>query len=146
MNSILMVSAAVFFLLLLMAMGMPIGFAMALVGVAGLALYSGLDVAAGVLSYYPFDFASLYSFSVVPMFISMGQIAFSAGFTRELFACTRAWLGRIPGGLVLGTIAGCAAFSACSGSSLATAAAMGKISIPEMRRYGYSKQIAAGSV
>lgn len=100
----------------------------------------------GLLTYYPFDFASGYSFTVVPMFILMGQLAFQAGFTKELFSSTRAWLGRLPGGLVLGTLAGCAAFAACSGSSLATASAMGKIGIPEMRRYGYDKQIAAGSV
>jgi tripartite ATP-independent transporter DctM subunit len=133
-------------MLALMAIGMPIGFAMALVGILGLMVFSGPSVATGLLSYYPFDFASGYTFTVIPMFILMGQLAFNAGFTKELFACTRAWLGRLPGGLVLGSLAGCAAFAACSGSSLATAAAMGKIGIPEMRRYGYGKQIAAGSI
>jgi len=136
----------VLLLLALMAIGMPIGFSMALIAIAGVAIYADPTVATGLLSYYPYDFARKYTFSVVPMFILMGQLAFNAGFTKELFGFTRAWLGRLPGGLVLGTIAGCAAFAACSGSSLATAAAMGKISIPEMRRYGYSKQLAAGSV
>jgi len=133
-------------MLILMAIGMPIGFAMALCGILGLFLHSGPSVATGILTYYPFDFASGYTFTVIPMFILMGQLAFGAGFTKDLFSFTRAWLGRFPGGLVLGTFAGCAAFAACCGSSLATASAMGLIAIPEMRRHGYSKQIAAGSV
>ena len=146
MSPTVLVLLMILLLLALMAIGMPIGFCMAFVAILGLAVYSDPSVAAGLLSYYPFDFARTYTFSVVPMFILMGNLAFNAGFTKELFGFTRAWLGRLPGGLVLGTIAGCAAFAACSGSSLATAAAMGKISIPEMRRYGYSKQLAAGSV
>ncbi len=112
----------------------------------GLFITSGGSVAAGFLTYFPFDFSSEYTFTVIPMFILMGQLAFDVGFTRELFAFTRAWLGRLPGGLALGVIAGCTIFAACSGSSVATAAAMGKISIPEMTRAGYDKRIAAGSV
>jgi tripartite ATP-independent transporter DctM subunit len=146
MSPIVIVLIMICLLLALMAMGMPIAFSMVFIAILGLAIHDGPGVATGLLTYYPFDFARQYNFTVVPMFIVMGQLAFNAGFTKELFGFTRAWLGRLPGGLVLGTIAGCAAFSACSGSSLATAAAMGKISIPEMRRYGYSKQIAAGSV
>jgi len=146
MGAIELVLLTILLMLVLMAIGMPIGFAMALVGILGLCIVSGPNVATGLLTYYPFDFASGYTFTVVPLFILMGQLAFEAGFTRELFTFTRAWLGRFPGGLVLGTLAGCAAFAACSGSSLATAAAMGKIGIPEMRRYGYDKGIAAGSV
>jgi tripartite ATP-independent transporter DctM subunit len=133
-------------MLILMLLGMPIGFAMAFVGILSLFITSGITVTTGFLTYYPFDFASEYSFTVIPMFILMGQLAFEVGFTKELFAFTRAWLGRLPGGLALGTIAGCAIFAACSGSSVATAAAMGKISIPEMTRFGYDRRIAAGSV
>lgn len=146
MHPILLVLISILFLLALMALGMRIGFAMASVGIIGLAVYANPSVATGILSYAPFESASKYTFSVLPMFIFMGQLASSAGYTKELFLSARAWLGRLPGGLVLGTIAGCAAFSACCGSSLATAAAMGKISIPEMRRYGYSEQMAAGSI
>jgi C4-dicarboxylate transporter, DctM subunit len=141
-----LVLLTVFLMLVLMFLGMPIGFAMAFVGVLSLFVTSGASVATGLLTYFPFDFASESTFTVIPMFILMGQLAFEAGFTRELFAFTRAWLGRLPGGLALGTIAGCAIFAACSGSSVATAAAMGKISIPEMTRFGYDKRIAAGSV
>jgi len=133
-------------MLILMLLGMPIGFAMAFVGILSLFITSGITVTTGFLTYYPFDFASEYSFTVIPMFILMGQLAFEVGFTKELFAFTRAWLGRLPGGLALGTIAGCAIFAACSGSSVATAAAMGKISIPEMTRFGYDRRIAAGSI
>ena len=133
-------------MLILMLLGMPIGFAIAFVGILSLFITSGITVTTGFLTYYPFDFASEYSFTVIPMFILMGQLAFEVGFTKELFAFTRAWLGRLPGGLALGTIAGCAIFAACSGSSVATAAAMGKISIPEMTRFGYDRRIAAGSV
>jgi tripartite ATP-independent transporter DctM subunit len=141
-----LVLLTIFLMLVLMLFGMPIGFAMAFVGVLSLFLTSGGSVATGFLTYFPFDFASEYTFTVIPMFILMGQLAFEIGFTRELFTFTRAWLGRLPGGLALGTIAGCAIFAACCGSSVATAAAMGKISIPEMTRFGYDKRIAAGSV
>jgi tripartite ATP-independent transporter DctM subunit len=133
-------------MLALMFLGMPIGFAMAFAGILGMFITSGGAVVAGFLTYFPFDFSSEYTFTVIPMFILMGQLAFDVGFTRELFAFTRAWLGRLPGGLALGVIAGCTIFAACSGSSVATAAAMGKISIPEMTRAGYDKRIAAGSV
>jgi C4-dicarboxylate transporter DctM subunit len=136
----------VFLMLVLMFVGMPIGFAMALAGILGLFIASGGSVASGFLTYFPFDFSSEYTFTVIPMFILMGQLAFEVGFTRDLFAFTKAWLGRLPGGLALGVIAGCTIFAACSGSSVATAAAMGKISIPEMTRCGYDKRIAAGSV
>jgi tripartite ATP-independent transporter DctM subunit len=141
-----LVLLAILLMLVLMLIGMPIGFAMAFVGILSLFLTSGGSVATGFLTYYPFDFASEYTFTVIPMFILMGQLAFEIGFTRELFTFTRAWLGRLPGGLALGTITGCAIFAACCGSSVATAAAMGKISIPEMTRFGYDKRIAAGSV
>jgi C4-dicarboxylate transporter DctM subunit len=136
----------VLLMLVLMVLGMPIGFAMAFAGIVGMFITSGGAVVAGFLTYFPFDFSSEYTFTVIPMFILMGQLAFDVGFTRELFAFTRAWLGRLPGGLALGVIAGCTIFAACSGSSVATAAAMGKISIPEMTRAGYDKRIAAGSV
>ena len=136
----------VLLMLALMFLGMPIGFAMAFAGIVGMFITSGGAVVAGFLTYFPFDFSSEYTFTVIPMFILMGQLAFDVGFTRELFAFTRAWFGRLPGGLALGVIAGCTIFAACSGSSVATAAAMGKISIPEMTRAGYDKRIAAGSV
>ena len=136
----------VLLMLVLMFLGMPIGFAMAFAGILGMFITSGGAVVAGFLTYFPFDFSSEYTFTVIPMFILMGQLAFDVGFTRELFAFTRAWFGRLPGGLALGVIAGCTIFAACSGSSVATAAAMGKISIPEMTRAGYDKRIAAGSV
>ena len=136
----------VLLMLALMFLGMPIGFAMAFAGILGMFITSGGAVVAGFLTYFPFDFSSEYTFTVIPMFILMGQLAFDVGFTRELFAFTRAWFGRLPGGLALGVIAGCTIFAACSGSSVATAAAMGKISIPEMTRAGYDKRIAAGSV
>src|SRR4030042_4508675 len=119
----------------LMFLGMPVGFAMAFVGILSLFITSGGSVATGFLTYFPFDFSSEYTFTVIPMFILMGRLAFDVGFTRELFAFTKAWLGRLPGGLALGALAGCTIFAACSGSSVATAAAMGKISIPEMTQW-----------
>jgi tripartite ATP-independent transporter DctM subunit len=141
-----LVLLTVLLMLVLMFLGMPIGFAMAFVGILSLFITSGGSVATGFLTYFPFDFSSEYTFTVIPMFILMGQLAFDVGFTRELFAFTKAWLGRLPGGLALGALAGCTIFAACSGSSVATAAAMGKISIPEMTRWGYDKKIIAGSI
>lgn len=94
----------------------------------------------------PYDFLKNYSLATVPLFILMGHLAFEAGFTTDVYRAARLWLARLPGGVAMASVVGCGGFSAITGSSVACAAAMGRIAIPEMLRFGYSKPLAAGSV
>jgi C4-dicarboxylate transporter, DctM subunit len=94
----------------------------------------------------PFAFLTSYTLSTVPLFIFMGHLAFEAGFTTDIYKAARLWLTKIPGGVATASVVGCAGFSAITGSSVACAAAMGRIAIPEMLSFGYSKSLASGSV
>jgi tripartite ATP-independent transporter DctM subunit len=133
-------------LLLLLAMGVPIGVAMGLVGLIGMSLLIGLEPALIKTSVVLFESVSRYELGVLPLFLLMAHLCFAAGASRDFFAAAASLVGHRRGGLALATIAGCAGFGAVSGSSLATAATMGLIGLPEMRRRGYSTALAAGSV
>ncbi|MDP7624017.1 MAG: TRAP transporter large permease [Rhodospirillales bacterium] len=132
--------------LLLIAMRMPIGVALALMPFLGIAQLRGLDVAFGMLKTIPFDFAAHWSLSAIPMFLLMGAIAHHSGISSALFRAARLWLSALPGGLAVASNFACAGFAAASGSSVATAAAMGRIAIPEMLKQGYDKGLATGTV
>lgn len=93
-----------------------------------------------------FDFVHSYSLSMVPLFIAVGHIAYQADITRRIYDAGRIWLVRIPGGLAMASMMGCGGFSAISGSSMACAAAMGRICVPEMVRSGYNMRLAASTV
>ncbi len=84
--------------------------------------------------------------SVIPLFVLMGEFAFHAGLTRELYGTAYRWLGHLPGGLAMATIGGCAGFSAICGSTTATAATMGVVALPEMKRYKYDPSLATACV
>jgi tripartite ATP-independent transporter DctM subunit len=94
----------------------------------------------------PYDFLKNYSLATVPLFILMGHLAFEAGFTTDVYRAARLWLAKLPGGVAMASVVGCGGFSAITGSSVACAAAMGRIAIPEMLKFGYAKPLAAGSV
>ncbi|MDH3740899.1 MAG: TRAP transporter large permease [Hyphomicrobiales bacterium] len=94
----------------------------------------------------PFAFITSYTLSTVPLFIFMGHMAFEAGFTTDIYRAARLWLSRLPGGVAMASVVGCGGFSAITGSSVACAAAMGRIAIPEMLNFGYARSLAAGSV
>lgn len=133
-------------LLLLLAMRLPIGFSMIAVSTLGIAAVRGWDVAASALRSEPFDFATRWSFTAIPMFILMGAVVHNAGIAKGIFRAARLWFGGVPGGLAVSANMACAGFSAASGSSLATAAAMGRIAIPEMKAAGYDMRLATGVV
>ncbi len=133
-------------LLILLVLGMPIAFATLLVGFVGIFVLKDWNVAIETVGFLAHPLATKYTLSVIPMFILMGYFAFYAGLTREVFAAGRAWVGHLPGGLAIATVFGCAVFAAASGSSTASAAVMGKVAIPEMRRYNYDRKLAAGVV
>jgi len=138
--------AGVMVLLAAMFVRVPIGVSLALVGMGGYAAIDGWKTALAVVASVPFELASAYSLSVVPLFILMGAVASRAGMSRELFDAANAVFSGLRGALANATIGGCAAFGAICGSSIATAATFSKVAIPEMRRHGYSDVVAAGCV
>jgi tripartite ATP-independent transporter DctM subunit len=133
-------------LLILLIIGMPIAFATALIGFLGIFVIKSWSVAAGTVGYLVYPLAAHYTLSVIPMFILMGYFAFYAGLTSDIFSVGRKWVGHLPGGMAIATVFGCAAFAASSGSSTASAAVMGKVAIPEMKKYHYDNKLSAGVV
>ena len=132
--------------LLLIGLRMPVAVAMFVVGGFGFASLAGWPAFLNLLNTAPFGRVSSYTLSVLPLFLLMGQLATRAGLSRLLFDAARACVGHRPGGLAISTIGGCAGFGAVCGSSLATAATMGSVALPEMRRYGYSGALATGTL
>jgi len=135
--------AAVFALMLL---GVPIAIAMLVVGFAGIWMLMGEGAAFGMMGQVPFNTTLSYELSVVPMFILMGAIISRTGMASDLYRLCNSLLGHLRGGLAMATIMACGGFSAVCGSSIATAATMAKVAIPEMRDYRYGEGFAAASV
>lgn len=133
-------------LVLLMLLRVPLGVAMGLVSFLGITLMLGLRSALGVFTSGPFEFVASWSLSSIPMFILMGYVCYYAGITDSLFMAVKRALHRLSGGLGIAAIGGAAAFSSVCGSSLATAAAMGRIAVPEMVRNGYNPAFAGALV
>lgn len=133
-------------MLLLMGLRIPIAIALGGVSLVGLLLLRGPRATLAMFSSMPMEFAASWSLSAIPMFILMGAVAYHSGLTSGLFEAARLWLARLPGGLAVATNFAAAGFSAASGSSLATCAAMGRIAIPQMLRAGYDPALASGCV
>ena len=138
--------AGIFILLLLMALRMPIGVAMLLVGIVGFGILNGWTAAIAALGNYPYQYAAVYDFSVIPLFVLMGNLGSVSGMARDLYSAAYAWIGHFRGGLAHATILACAGFAAVSGSSVASAVTMGKVCLPEMKRYNYSDRLATGVI
>lgn len=133
-------------LIVLLILRVPVGVAMGLVGVGGFAIMVNVDAALRLLALSPVRTAMDYNLAMIPLFILMGVFANAAGMSRELFRAANAWLGHFKGGLAIATIASCGGFAAVSGSSIATAATMTKVALPEMRKHGYSDAISTGVI
>lgn len=133
-------------LVALIAIRMPIAYAMILVGGIGAAMVSGPTVILAQLKTLPYGQFSNYDLSVVPMFILMGNLASRAGLSKDLFRAANAWLGWMRGGVAVSAIAACAGFGAVCGSSLATASTMGQVALPELKRYNYAPSLATGTL
>jgi C4-dicarboxylate transporter DctM subunit len=133
-------------LIILFLFRVPVAFAMALVGFAGFAYLSTTGASLGLLARDVFGQFSSYPLSVIPMFILMGSFAFAAGISRRLYDTAYSWVGQVRGGLTIATVLACAGFGAICGSSTATAATMGRIALPEMKRYKYDDTLATGTV
>jgi tripartite ATP-independent transporter DctM subunit len=130
----------------LMALRVPIGVAMGVVGVLGFGALTGMAPALNLLGNVPLTVLSDYNLAVIPMFILMGAFASESGMSRELFSAGRAWFGHRRGGLAYASIAACGGFAAINGSSVATAATMSQVALPEMRRAGYEPGFSAGLI
>jgi len=133
-------------LLLLMALRMPIGIAMLLVGIVGFAVLNGPQAALAALGNYPYQYAAVYDFAVIPLFVLMGNLGSVSGMARDMYTAAYSWIGHVRGGLAHATILACAGFAAVSGSSVASAVTMGKVCLPEMRRYDYNHRLATGVI
>jgi len=146
MSEVLVGIIGLFLVLTLFFTGIELGFAMALVGFLGFSYLVSVKAALNLLAKDVFDVFSSYGFTVIPLFIFMGQIAFNAGIAKRLYETAFKFLGHIPGGLAMATVGGATAFKAICGSSPATAATFASIAVPEMDRYGYSKKLSTGIV
>lgn len=133
-------------LFVMMVLRIPVGIAMAIVGVGGFGLLTSWPAAFRLLSQSPFSTVTDFNLSVIPMFILMGAFASGAGMSRDLFAASRAWLGHWRGGVGMATIATCGGFAAINGSSVATAATMTQVALPELRRAGYDDRLSTGMI
>jgi len=133
-------------LLFLFLLRMPVAFAMTFIGVTGFAYLTGPEPALGLLAQDIFETFSSYPLSVIPMFILMGSFAFASGISQRMYNTTYSWVGQLRGGLTIATVLACSGFAAICGSTAATAATMGKIALPEMKKYGYDDMLATGRV
>jgi C4-dicarboxylate transporter DctM subunit len=133
-------------LLLLFLTGIELAFAMALVGFLGFSYIVSTKAALDLLATDVMDIFSSYGFTVVPLFMLMGQVACSAGIAKRLYDTSYRFLGHIPGGLAMATVGGATAFKAICGSSPATAATFASVAVPEMDRFGYDKRLSTGIV
>ena len=133
-------------LLVLLFLGMPIAFVMMFVGFLGISYLASVNAALPVVANTVYETAAYYPYTIIPLFILMGSFAGGAGITAKLYGSFDKWFRKLPGGLGIATIAACACFAALSGSSVAAAAAMGTIAIPEMRRFKYDPALAVGVV
>ena len=138
--------AGIVLLLFLFLLRMPVAFAMAFAGFIGFAYLSGIESAFTLLAHDIFETLSSYPLSVIPLFILMGSFAFASGISQRLYTTSYTWVGQLKGGLTVATVIACSGFAAICGSTAATAATMGKIALPEMKKYGYDDELATGTV
>lgn len=128
-------------------LGVPIAICLAGSGLLGLWLVTGdLNVVISTVAMMPYSSSAQYILTTIPMFVLMAYLSASSGLARDLYAVGASWLGHIRGGLGIATVFACCVFGAMSGASFAAAAVMGKIAMPEMRRHGYSEELAAGAI
>jgi tripartite ATP-independent transporter DctM subunit len=133
-------------LFILIFLEMPIGLAMGLMGFLGIFYILNFAKGMSVIAISPFSTMNSYYFAVLPLFLLMGELANYSGITEDAYRTVNKWIGHLPGGLALVSIGACAGFAAVCGSSQATCVAMGKVALPEMRRYHYDDALATGAI
>ena len=138
--------AGIAVLVVLLLARVPVGIALGSVSLVGIWILLGSGPTLGIITAVPYELVAHWTLSSVPMFLLMGYVCFHANLTDGLFRVARLWLSGLPGGLAIASVGGAAGFSAVTGSSVACAAAMGRIAVPEMLKNNYDKGLAAGSV
>ena len=133
-------------LLALLAVGVPIAFAMAFTGILGLWIVEGPGPTMAHAALIPWEHGRDFIFVAVPLFVLMGQLFYHAGLASDLYEGLRKWVGRVPGGMAISSVLACGGFGAVTGSSIATVATMGTIVMPEMRRFKYDARLATGAL
>ena len=133
-------------LFLMIFLRVPVGIALGIAGVLGYWSLSDIDATLALMGSIPFEIGYNYDLSIIALFVLMGNLALVSGMSRDLYDMARSLVGHWPGGLASATVVGCAGFAAVSGSSLASAVTMGRVSLPEMKRYGYHPRLATGCV
>lgn len=133
-------------MLLLFLTRMPVAFVMTLVGFLGFSVMVSLDGGLNLIAREFYSTFANYDLTTIPLFILMGQLVFSAGISTRLYDTAYKWLGGVRGGMAMATVTSCTAFGAVCGSSPATAATMTTVGMPEMRRFGYKDEMAAGAI
>ncbi len=146
MSSELIGVLGIILLFILLALRFYIGLVMILVGFIGYSLLTNVSIGIKLFGTVPYSTGSMYSLSIIPLFILMGQFARASGLSRDIFNSVYKWVGHFPGGVAMATIMGCGGFAAISGSSTATAATMGSVALPEMKKFKYAPSLASGCV
>ena len=146
MNSSLIGVIGIFIMILVFMTRMPVAYVMTLIGFLGFGIVVSFHGALNLLAKSFYEVFSSYDLTTIPLFILMGQLAFSSGISRRLYDSAYKFLGAIRGGLAIATVSACTAFGAVCGSSAATAATMATVGMPEMRRFNYADELSAGSV
>src|SRR4030043_317930 len=146
MNEVTIGMVGLAMVLVLFLTGIELGFAMALIGFLGFSYIVSFKAGLNLLAKDIFDVFASYGFTVIPLFVLMGQVAFNAGIAKRLFNTAYRFIGHVPGGMAMATVAGATAFKAICGSSPATAATFASVAVPEMDRYNYDKKLSTGIV
>jgi len=133
-------------LVFLILQRMPVAYAMLLVGFGGIMLLNSPQAAYATLIGQMWEVGSFYELTVIPLFVLMGNVASQCGMSRDLYAAANAFVGHMRGGLASATIIGCTGFAALSGSSVASALTLGRVALPEMKRFNYNQRLATGAV
>jgi len=133
-------------LILLLFSGLHIGIVMSLIGILGILYLAGWDAALGILNCVPYSTWASFDLCMVPLFILMGEFCFQGNLSKDLFSSAYKFLGSLKGGLAMATIGACALFAAVSGSSVATAATMATVVLPEMKKYNYDDSLSTGTL
>jgi tripartite ATP-independent transporter DctM subunit len=126
--------------------GLPIFISLILVGFMGMNYLRGPMAGLSIMGSSPYNTVAQYNFSVIPLFVLMGEFCFFSGLGKDLYNMAYRWVGQLPGGLAMGTVVACGGFAAVCGDSMATAVTMGTVTLPEMRRFKYDPRLAVGCV
>ena len=140
------ISGIIILLLVLFLLGMPVGFAMGIVGFVGFSYVVSFNAGVNMVGSVLWETFSKYGLTVIPLFIFMGQVAFYSGVNEKLYNAAYKWVGQIRGGIAMATILACAAFAAICGSNAATAATMTTVALPQMNKFKYNPKLSTGAI